>query len=50
MSRYEYEQAGSDHQGTVQRLAEAAVAYLRSRKAEHWIMFLAGLGLGAVLG
>ena len=32
------------------RFAEAFIAYLRSRTAEHWMMFVAGLVLGALLG
>ncbi len=32
------------------RAVERFFAYLRSRTAEHWIMFAAGLVLGVVLG
>jgi len=29
---------------------DRALAYLRSRTADHWLMFAAGLILGAILG
>lgn len=50
MERYGYERADTSRFGTMQRASEAFLAYLRSRKAEHWIMFLAGLAIGALLG
>ena len=50
MDQYGYGHAGPHGPNTVQRLAEAAVAWIRSRKAVHWIMFLAGVALGAILG
>ena len=49
MDRYGYEQRGAAG-GTLPRMGEALAAYVRSRKAEHWIMFAAGLVLGALLG
>lgn len=55
MDRYGHEQATYEHPGRTgnggfHRFAEALIAYLRSRTAEHWVMFLAGLALGALLG
>jgi hypothetical protein len=44
------ERRGTGRGDRVQRLAEAFVGYLRSRTAEHWIMFVAGLALGVLLG
>ena len=32
------------------RLGEQALAFVQSRTAEHWIMFLAGLVVGLILG
>ena len=34
---------------TAERLLDRFTAYLRSRTADHWLMFLAGFVLGAVL-
>lgn len=42
--------AGPGRTDRMQRLGENLVAYLRSRTAEHWIMFAAGLALGVLLG
>jgi hypothetical protein len=39
-----------DHPGAWGRFAEQALAYLQSRKAEHWTMFLAGVIVGLILG
>ena len=39
-----------DNRATFERLASAALAYLRSRSSEHWLMFLAGLVIGLFLG
>ena len=50
MDRFGYERAGINGGNAMQRLADAAVDWLRSRRVEHWIMFLAGLALGAILG
>jgi hypothetical protein len=49
MSHYGYE-TGRESPNKVQRLAEAFLAYLRSRTMDHWIMFFAGLALGALIG
>jgi hypothetical protein len=40
----------TDHRAALERLASAALAYLRSRSSEHWLMFLAGLVIGLFLG
>jgi len=50
MDRYGYERTAGGHGGGFQRHADAFIGYLKSRKAEHWIMFVAGLALGALLG
>ena len=50
MDRYGYDNLHRDRLSGAQRLGEAALAWVKSRKAEHWIMFLAGLALGAMLG
>jgi hypothetical protein len=39
-----------DHRAGYERLASAALDYLRSRSSEHWLMFLAGLMIGLFLG
>jgi hypothetical protein len=39
-----------DHRAGIERLADAALAWLRSRSSEHWLMFLAGLMIGLFLG
>ena len=39
-----------DHRTGFERLASAALDYLRSRSSEHWLMFLAGLMIGLFLG
>jgi hypothetical protein len=36
--------------GGFERSAEQVLSYLRSRTADHWIMFLAGLVLGLIVG
>jgi hypothetical protein len=33
-----------------ERLAEQALAWLRSRSADHWLMFCAGLVIGLMVG
>ena len=33
-----------------ERAAERALNYLRSRTADHWLMFLAGLVIGLIIG
>ena len=33
-----------------ERVADQALAYLRSRTADHWLMFLAGLVVGLIAG
>ncbi len=33
-----------------ERLAEHALAWLRSRTADHWLMFAAGAVLGLIVG
>ncbi len=43
-------QAGSGRTDRMHRLGENLVAYIRSRTADHWIMFAAGLALGVLLG
>jgi hypothetical protein len=32
-----------------ERVAERALSYLRSRTADHWLMFLAGLVIGLII-
>jgi hypothetical protein len=39
-----------DQRTAFERLAEQALAYLRSRSADHWLMFIAGLAIGLVIG
>lgn len=39
-----------NHQTGFERLAASALGYLRSRSSEHWLMFLAGLVVGVLLG
>jgi hypothetical protein len=36
--------------GSFERSAEQVLSYLRSRTADHWIMFLAGLVVGLIIG
>ena len=33
-----------------ERLADQTMTYLRSRTADHWLMFLAGLVVGLIAG
>ena len=40
----------NDHSSLLGRLGEQALAYLQTRTAEHWIMFLAGIIIGLILG
>ena len=39
-----------DYRTGFERLAGRALAYLRSRSSEHWLMFCAGLAIGLLLG
>jgi hypothetical protein len=39
-----------DQRTGFERLTEQALGYLRSRTAEHWLMFLAGLAIGLIVG
>jgi hypothetical protein len=39
-----------DHRAGFERLASSALDYLRSRTSEHWLMFVAGLAVGLILG
>jgi hypothetical protein len=32
-----------------ERIAERGLAFLRSRTADHWLMFLAGLVIGLII-
>jgi hypothetical protein len=41
---------GSNDRAGVERIASDALGYLRSRRSEHWLMFLAGLVIGLTLG
>jgi hypothetical protein len=50
MDRSTFETAGPERAGTFQRLADAFAGYLRTRTADHWVMFVAGLVLGVLLG
>jgi len=34
----------------LERVAGEALEYLRSRRVEHWLMFVAGLAIGLILG
>lgn len=34
----------------LERGAEQAIAYLRGRSADHWLMFVAGIVIGLILG
>jgi hypothetical protein len=36
--------------GVFERTAEQVLSYLRRRTADHWIMFLAGLVVGLIIG
>ena len=40
----------SDERAGFERIASDALGYLRSCRSEHWLMFLAGLAIGLVLG
>jgi hypothetical protein len=39
-----------DHRSGFERVAGDALGYVRSRRSEHWLMFLAGLAVGLILG
>jgi hypothetical protein len=41
---------GPDQRTGFERLAEQALGYLRSRTADHWLMFIAGLAIGLIIG
>lgn len=38
------------HRQGAARLMDRFIAYVSSRKGEHWIMFVAGLVVGLILG
>lgn len=38
------------HARPFERFGEQLLAYLRSRTADHWLMFLGGLVIGLILG
>lgn len=39
-----------DRRSGLERGLERAIAYLRTRTADHWLMFTAGLVIGLILG
>ena len=39
-----------DRASAFDRLVERLTEYLRTRTSEHWVMFLAGLVVGSLLG
>jgi len=39
-----------DQRSTFERVAEQFLGYLRSRTADHWLMFAAGVVLGLMVG
>ena len=39
-----------DQRSTFERSAERFLGYLRSRTADHWLMFAAGVVLGLMVG
>ena len=39
-----------DQRSAFERLGEQLVGYLRSRTADHWLMFAAGVVLGLTVG
>jgi hypothetical protein len=41
---------GPDQRNGFERLGEQALGYLRSRSVDHWLMFLAGLVIGLIVG
>jgi hypothetical protein len=41
---------GPDQRTGFERLGEQALGYLRSRSVDHWLMFLAGLVIGLIVG
>ena len=47
-STHDYGNRGS--RTTFERISEQALAYLRSRTADHWLMFAAGVVLGLMVG
>ena len=40
----------TDDRSAFERVADQALAYLRTRTADHWLMFVAGLVLGMLIG
>jgi hypothetical protein len=46
-STHDYGSNGS--RSGFERIAEQGLAYLRSRTADHWLMFLAGLVIGLII-
>jgi hypothetical protein len=41
---------GREARTAFERAAEQVLAYLRGRTADHWLMFLAGLVIGLIIG
>ncbi len=41
---------GLDQRTGFERVAERVLDYLRGRTADHWLMFLAGLAIGLIVG
>jgi hypothetical protein len=41
---------GRDTRTGFERTAEQVLNYLRGRTADHWLMFLAGLVIGLIVG
>ena len=40
----------TDDRSAFERVGEQALAWLRTRTADHWLMFVAGLVLGLLIG
>lgn len=45
-----YEPSRTEHREGFARLGDDLIAWLRTRPAEQWLMFAAGLALGLFLG
>jgi hypothetical protein len=41
---------GRDRRTGFERAVEQGLTYLRGRTADHWLMFLAGLAIGVIIG
>ncbi len=41
---------GLDQRTGFERIGEQVLSYLRSRTVDHWLMFLAGLVIGLIVG